>query len=323
VITSATTASVIVGAPFTYAIAASGSPVGFNATNLPAGLLFSNGIISGTPTIVGTCNIQLAATNASGVGYGNLALTVKLPLPVITSSATADGQVNAPFNFTVQATGVATSFSATGVPAGLTLNSLTGSLTGTPTNSGAFNVPVTASNSTGSVTNLLKIIIYNGAAAPPIITSALNATGSLSASFSYQITATNNPTSFFVIGLPAGLAFDPASGRISGIPAVTGNFSVTLRANNHGGTGSTILELGVGPEPPPRIDSISIQNGVTLSFLTLTNRSYAVEWSTNLLNTSWMSLSNGIIGSGGPQTVIDPTTNAAARFYRLNVTIPQ
>ena len=43
------------------------------------------------PTIVGTYNIQLAATNASGVGYGNLALTVKLPLPAYHQSVDADG----------------------------------------------------------------------------------------------------------------------------------------------------------------------------------------------------------------------------------------
>ena len=60
VITSAAAASVIVGTPFTYTITASGSPTGFGATNLPPGLTFSNGVISGTPTIVGTYNIQIS-----------------------------------------------------------------------------------------------------------------------------------------------------------------------------------------------------------------------------------------------------------------------
>src|SRR5206468_3924749 len=115
------------------------------------------------------------------------------------------------------------------------------------------------------------------------------------------------PASFFAIGLPAGLVFDPASGRISGIPCVTGNFPVTLRASNNGGTGSAMLALAIGPEPPPKIDSVSIQNGVGLSFLTLTNRFYAVEWNTNLTGASWMGLTSGIIGNGGTQTVTDQT----------------
>jgi hypothetical protein len=319
VINSAPTASVVVGTPFSYSITASGSPIGFGALNLPLGLTFANGVISGTLALVGTYNIQLAATNASGVGFGNLALTVKLPVPVITSSATADGQVNAPFNFTMQATSVATSFSATGLPGGLTLNSLTGAITGTPTNAGTFDVTVTAANSTGSVTNALTIVIYNGVASAPVITSALTATGSLSASFNYQIAATNNPTSFFAIGLPSGLSFDPASGRIFGIPTVAGSFVITLRASNNGGTGSASLAMSIGPEPPPRIDSIVVQSGIMLSFLTLTNRAYEVDWLANLLSGSWTALTSGIPGNGMSQTVTDPTTNVPARFYRVKV----
>ena len=137
--------------------------------------------------------------------------------------------------------------------------------------------------------------------------------------FDYQITATNYPTSFFAIGLPAGLSFDPASGRIWGVPSATGTFAVTLRASNNGGTGSANLALSVGPEPPPRIDSISIQHGLALSFLTLTNRLYEVEWSTNLLKSNWTSLTGAITGNGGTQTVTDSITASPARFYRLKV----
>ena len=145
------------------------------------------------------------------------------------------------------------------------LNSLTGAITGTPTNAGIFNVTITANNSTGATTNSLTIIIYNGVAPAPVITSALTATGSLSASFNYQIIATNYPTSFFAIGLPLGLSFDPAE-HVFGIPSVTGNFAVTLRAINSGGTGSANLNLTINPEPPPRIDSVSCRTDFPCRF---------------------------------------------------------
>ena len=322
VINSAAAASVIVGTPFTYTIAAGGSPAGFGAANLPPGLTFSNGVISGTPSIVGTCNLQLSATNAAGVGYGNLALTVKLPLPVITSAAMADGRVNTPFNYAVQAASVATSFSATGLPGGVTINSLTGVMTGTPVNAGIFNATITANNSTGATTNPLTVIIYNGVVPVPVITSALTAAGNLSASFNYQISATNYPTSFFAIGLPLGLSFDPAGGRIFGIPGVTGSFAVTLRAINNGGTGGANLNLTIGPEPPPRIDSVSLQNGFSLSFLTLTNHDYTVEWGSNLLSGNWAELFHGLPGNGMTRTVSDAATNMPSRFYRLKVSTP-
>jgi hypothetical protein len=320
VMTSAATASVIVGVPLTYPITATGSPGGFGATNLPPGLTFSNGVISGTPLTVGTYNILLIATNASGAGYGNLALTVKLPLPVFTSSAIADGFLNTPFAYTIQAANVPTSFSATGLPGGLTMNSLTGMITGTPTNAGTFNVAITASNFTGPTTNSLTIVIYNGAAPVPGITSPLIATGTVASSFSYLVTATNNPSSFFVIGLPLGLSFDPASGRVFGTPAVAGTFSITLRAINSGGTGSASLALTINPEPQPRINAFSMQNGFSLSFLTQTNRLYGVEWIESILDTNWATLTNGISGNASTQKVTDPLTNAPARFYRLKVT---
>jgi hypothetical protein len=322
IITSAANANVIAGMPFTYTITASGSPTIFNAANLPAGLTFANGIFSGTPTIVGTYNILLTATNSNGIGYGNLTLTVKLPLPVITSSAIADGLANVNFNYTIQATPVPTNFSANNLPPGLALNSLTGAITGTNTTGGIFNATIIASNSTGSTTNALNIIIYNSAPSAPVITSALTATGIMSASFNYQIVATNYPTSYFVIGLPLGLSFDPASGRIFGIPAVTGNFPATLRALNNGGTGSATLNLTIAPEPSPHIDSVTLQNGIALTFLTLTNHHYAVEWIGNLSANNWSALTSGIPGNATSQTVTDSAINFPRRFYRLNVTSP-
>jgi hypothetical protein len=322
VITSAAAASVIAGAPFTYPITANGSPLWLGATHLPAGLTCTNGTIFGVVSTVGTYNILLLATNASGTGYGNLGLTVKLPLPVFTSSATADGFVSTPFSSTIQAANVPTSFRASGLPGGLTINSLTGTISGTPTNAGTFNVTITANNFTGSTTNSLTLVIYNGAATPPVVTSALTATGTVASSFSYLIAANNNPTSFFVVGLPLGLSFDPASGHIFGTPRVAGTAIVTLRAVNGGGTGSAAMVLTIHPEPPPRIESFWLQNGFWLSFATLSNGHYGVQWIEKLVDTNWASLTDGIPGNGSVQVVTDPMTNAPSRFYRLKLTFP-
>jgi hypothetical protein len=122
--------------------------------------------------------------------------------------------------------------------------------------------------------------------------------------------------------LPLGFSFDPASGRIFGIPAVAGNFPITLRALNSGGIGSAGLNLTINPEPPPLIDSITVQDGISLSFLTLTNKDYAVEWIADLLSTNWATLTDGIPGNAADQTATDSITNAPRFFYRLKVTAP-
>lgn len=268
VISSAAAASVIAGSAFTYPAAASNSPTSYSATGLPTGLSINtgSGLISGTPTIAGTYNIQLSATNAIGTGYANLALTVKLPLAVFTSSANADGLLNTAFTFTVTAMGVATNYTSGTLPTGLTLDAVTGIISGTPTIAGTSTVTITATNSTGPVTSTLTIVIYSGATTAPVINSALTASGTAGSSFSSAIAATGNPTSFFAIGLPAGLSFDPANGGIYGTPTVSGTFSVTIRASNRGGTGSATLTLTINPPPPVISSALTASGTVGVAF---------------------------------------------------------
>lgn len=70
--------------------------------------------------------------------------------------------------------------------------------------------------------------------AAPSITSPLNAAGQVGAAFAYTITATNSPTSFNAMGLPAGLSVTPATGQIFGTPSFSGNFTINISAANAG-----------------------------------------------------------------------------------------
>src|SRR5204863_311449 len=72
---------------------------------------------------------------------------------------------------------------------------------------------------------------------PPAITSATSASGTAGSAFSYQISATNSPTSYGASGLPGGLSVNTATGLISGTPTAAGTSSVVLSATNSAGTG--------------------------------------------------------------------------------------
>ncbi len=89
----------------------------------------------------------------------------------------------------------------------------------------------------------------------PVISSSLAATGTVGAAFSYQITASNNPTSFSAAPLPPGLIVDSVSGLISGKPAAGADgsspYGVILSARNASGTGRATLNVTVKPAPTP------------------------------------------------------------------------
>ena len=87
-----------------------------------------------------------------------------------------------------------------------------------------------------------------GSPTPPAITSPATASGTVGQSFSHQITASNSPTSFAAANLPAGLAINTATGRITGTPATAGTTNATLSATNTAGTGNATLAITITAE---------------------------------------------------------------------------
>jgi hypothetical protein len=84
---------------------------------------------------------------------------VTVAAPVVSSAATASGKVGTAFSYQITATGGATSYSATGLPAGLTVNTATGLISGTPTTAATSAVTLRATNTAGTGTKTLTIAV--------------------------------------------------------------------------------------------------------------------------------------------------------------------
>ena len=334
VITSATSASAGEGQAFSYQITATNPPLtGFNATGLPPGLSVNTatGLISGTVSAGAAAgspySVAISATNSTSTGNATLTISVSQFAPVVTSAGTASGQTGAPFSYQITASNAPTAFNATGLPSGLSVNTATGLISGTPTAVGSFGVTMSASNGSGSNAKPLTITITLGA---PVVTSPATASGAVASPFSYQITATNSPTSFNASGLPAGLTVNTASGLISGTPTASGSFSVTVSATNATATASQPVTFSIAIGPPVLTSAGSATTSVGAAFffqITATNSPTSFSASGLppglTVDTTTGIISGSATASGGFIATIGATNGSGSASGTLAIVVSQ
>ena len=115
----------------------------------------------------------------------------------------------------------------------------------TPSGSGGYVITAKATDSEGAVrtSTPITLTILNESRTPVINSISVNSvsvlTGKLRMAFQYQVTASDNPSSFTASGLPPGLTCS-STGLISGTPTTLGSYSMTISARNTLGTGTPL-----------------------------------------------------------------------------------
>ncbi len=238
-ITSALSASATVGTAFSYQITASGSPTQFAATNLAGtglSLNTSTGVLSGTPLAAGTISSQLTATNAAGTSAPvTLSITVsaRASAPVVTAS-TITGTVGAALSGVVTATNNPTSYSLSGQPPGISINSTTGAITGVPTASGTYSASAVATNAAGSGTGTITFAISPATPPPPPPPPPPPVLLSQTVTF-------NAPTSGAFVGQPLRLGATASSGLPVSYSIVSGPGSISGDALTASAPGTIVV----------------------------------------------------------------------------------
>jgi hypothetical protein len=326
-ITSNGSAFGTVGTPFAYTITASNSPASFNVAQLPPGLTSSGAQISGTPTTAGLYFTSTSANNAQGQGaILVLFFTISAagPVPSLTSPAVASADAGSAFSYTVTATNSPTSFSATGLPSGLSLDPTTGALTGTPASPQVATIALTASNSYGSSPPRNLVLTIGSFSA---ITSAATASATAGSGFSYTLTASNSPVTFNVSGLPAGLTFNATSGAITGTPTQAGSYTLVASANNALGTGpSSAIALSVGDPTSgaaPSLAPVIVMQPSPLSATVGSTVQFSVGAAgTGATSYQWSRNGIPIAGQTGPVLALADVNEADAGTYTVFVSNP-
>ena len=272
-----------IGVAYSSTLVATGgaTPYTWSITNgtLPSGLTLnsSTGAISGTPTVAVT-NTQLTfkVTDSSSPGQSktvNPTLTISSAALQISTTSLPNGQVNAPYSTTLAATGGATPYSwtlTTGtLPNGLSLNSSTGSITGTPSVSVA-SAPLTFKVMDSSSPAQSKTVSLALTISPPTLqistTSLPNGQNGTVYSAALAATGGTPPYTWTLLSgtLPTGLNLNASTGAITGTPtlSVTNtplSFKVT-DASSPAQSKTVSLTLTISPVAL-LITTISLPNG--------------------------------------------------------------
>ncbi len=247
------------GVAYSYQFTATGTgPITWFNTGLPSwASLSSGGLLTGTPNSVAVSSILVTASNSIGTnGPTSFSLTVPGVVPAITSVSPLPGAtVGVPYSFQFTGTGAPVpTWSATGVPAGLSL-SAAGRLSGTPTTAAVSAINVTATNSAGIAgpTAFALTTVVSGTA-PNITSLSPIPQGYVGHAYTYQLTALGSvPLTWSATGVPAGLSLS-AGGLLSGTPTTISNSTIAVTVTNAIGSDGpqnfTMHILRILPGPP-------------------------------------------------------------------------
>ena len=227
------------------------------ATGLPPGLSInpSTGAITGKPTTPGSYafTVQLTDSVPQSVTT-SLTITVSAPPALsITNAALASGTQYTAYSASLVASGgiapLAWSIAA-GLPPGLTLNTATGAITGTPGAPGAYAFTAQVTDAASQVTT--KALSITVAAAPALaITNTALPGGTAGGPYSSTLTATGGlpPYTWSILaGLPPALTLNAATGVISGNTTAAGAYSFTVQVlDTASNTASATLTINVVP----------------------------------------------------------------------------
>ncbi|WP_248133632.1 putative Ig domain-containing protein [Staphylococcus epidermidis] len=246
----------------------SGDKVMHDVRGLPAGVTFNNSsnMISGTPTNVGTYTVTVISRDVKGNETKtsfkiNVVDTTK---PTVESVADQTQEVNTEITpIKIEATdnsGQAVTNKVDGLPAGVTFDEATNTISGTPSEVGSYTVTVTTTDESGNATETTFTINVEDTT-KPTVESVADQTQEVNTEITpIKIEARDNSGQAVtnkVEGLPDGVTFDETTNTISGTPSEVGSYTVTVTTTDESGNSeTTTFTIDVKDTTKPTVEDI-------------------------------------------------------------------
>ena len=244
-----TSRSIPVGQAATFAVVAAGTaPLSYQWQKNGTAISGATSTTYTTPPATSSDNgdnFRVAISNSAGQvmsASATLQVTTASTLPTVTTSSLPGGTVGTAYSTTLQASGGTTpyswSISAGSLPAGLTLSSSTGQISGTPTAAGTASFTAQVKDAGGNTGTKALSVGVTTAASLQITTTSL-ADGQVKSAYSASLAATGGtkPYAWSVSSgsLPAGLTLGSSTGQILGTPTASGSFSFAISVKDSSG----------------------------------------------------------------------------------------
>lgn len=238
VVTDPGAQSTLAGTSATVRVSASsstGTPVSLSASGLPAGLSFdpSTGAISGTATRSGTSAVTLSARDGAGAtGSTTFQWTVRAATVTLGGVRNQNGMVGKRVSLKVSASvdnHRTPRYSARGLPAGLSIDPVTGTVTGAPRKAGRFKVTLSAADPTGAAAR--GTITWTIGHALRVARAGLSGVGAGRPRLALTLSAPKRAAVIRTVSvsLPAGLSFTSAGAGVALRGPHGARFSVKVR----------------------------------------------------------------------------------------------
>jgi hypothetical protein len=314
----------------TFSLSGPGTLVGVSNTPGTGEVSYVTAVYTAPASLIASTTATITATSQNTPSSTSSVTIILNPALSITTTTLPSGTVASPYSAPVLTTGGTTplkwSLASGSLPSGITLNSATGVLSGTPTAYGNFPISIAVTDSASTpvtVTQSYSLVINPQA---PVVTPATLAKGTAGSTYSQQLSYTGGGAGTVTWtqtagALPTGITLS-SSGLLSGTPAnsTAGNtytFSVTVSV---GTQTSAPVQFSITIYPLPVVTTTTLPNG-NVGAAYSQQLSYsggnggAVSWAIvagSLPTSSGLTLSSSGLISGNP---------TAATTYSFSVAV--